>query len=435
MAAISAAAVNVAVCARIDLISTPARSRNVHHGSWRASSIRRLGESARLGSRNTGSMPLVAAASSAGEAMGITENEKARLNSLGGVMTDETVPEGHQGLHGFLYGEGGAEDAHGNSKTYVVRPGEDDGANILPLEAWVNARTGERPAGVYAVYAKDGSLQHVGYSRSVVASLRQHLDALGATTCASVRVKVITDASLITRARLEAEVDQWVQRLGNGVVPPGNGPQAHLWGRKQATPSAMSPEELREYEEKKLKLRKAMGENLYDDVQGETPDAKTRRLRLLQAVEGDDWSAVINEQTQATIGGAPASPAASGPVAVAGPPSEQIVSPFARPGAPDMNVPGGAPSAAPRPMNKETVDRALEEVRPFLIADGGNVEVVGVESGIIALRLNGACGTCPSSTATMKMGIERSLRAAFGDQLKEVVQVDKAETGATVEVR
>lgn len=61
------------------------------------------------------------------------------------------------------------------------------------------------------------------------------------------------------------------------------------------------------------------------------------------------------------------------------------------------------------PLTVPFVDRALDEVRPYLIADGGNVEVVDVEDGIVKLRLQGACGTCASSTATMKMGIERSL--------------------------
>ena len=61
------------------------------------------------------------------------------------------------------------------------------------------------------------------------------------------------------------------------------------------------------------------------------------------------------------------------------------------------------------PLTVQFVDRALDEVRPYLIADGGNVEVVEVEDGIVKLRLQGACGTCASSTATMKMGIERSL--------------------------
>lgn len=61
------------------------------------------------------------------------------------------------------------------------------------------------------------------------------------------------------------------------------------------------------------------------------------------------------------------------------------------------------------PLTLAFVDRALDEVRPYLIADGGNVEVAEVEDGVVKLRLQGACGTCASSAATMKMGIERSL--------------------------
>ena len=64
------------------------------------------------------------------------------------------------------------------------------------------------------------------------------------------------------------------------------------------------------------------------------------------------------------------------------------------------------------PLTPYLVDKALDEVRPYLIADGGNVEVAAVQDGVVMLRLQGACGTCPSSTATMKMGIERSLRVS-----------------------
>ena len=63
-------------------------------------------------------------------------------------------------------------------------------------------------------------------------------------------------------------------------------------------------------------------------------------------------------------------------------------------------------------MTVESVHAALDEVRPYLIADGGDVSVAAVEGGTVMLRLEGACGTCPSSTATMKMGIERALKVS-----------------------
>ncbi|TSB48208.1 NifU family protein [Alkalicoccobacillus porphyridii] len=57
----------------------------------------------------------------------------------------------------------------------------------------------------------------------------------------------------------------------------------------------------------------------------------------------------------------------------------------------------------------EEVQEVLEKLRPFLLRDGGDVELVGVEDGIVRVRLLGACGSCPSSTITLKAGIERAL--------------------------
>lgn len=74
------------------------------------------------------------------------------------------------------------------------------------------------------------------------------------------------------------------------------------------------------------------------------------------------------------------------------------------------------------PLTAESVHKALDEVRPYLLADGGDVKVVGVENGCVAVELQGACSSCASSSATLKMGIERQLKAVFGDQIKEVVQ-------------
>ncbi len=55
---------------------------------------------------------------------------------------------------------------------------------------------------------------------------------------------------------------------------------------------------------------------------------------------------------------------------------------------------------------KERVEKSLDSIRPALIADGGNVELVDVENGIVKVRLQGACGTCPSALMTLKQGIE-----------------------------
>ncbi|VAX21068.1 hypothetical protein MNBD_NITROSPINAE04-2232 [hydrothermal vent metagenome] len=70
---------------------------------------------------------------------------------------------------------------------------------------------------------------------------------------------------------------------------------------------------------------------------------------------------------------------------------------------------------------EEKVEAVLEEVRPHLLADGGNVELVGVENGVVKLKLLGACGSCPSSTMTLKMGIERVLK----ERIPEIETVEQ----------
>ena len=62
-------------------------------------------------------------------------------------------------------------------------------------------------------------------------------------------------------------------------------------------------------------------------------------------------------------------------------------------------------------MDRNQIETALDEIRPALMADGGNVEFVDVnDEGDGLVRLQGACGSCPSATMTLKMGIERVLK-------------------------
>ncbi|MFC9711922.1 NifU family protein [Paenibacillus taichungensis] len=70
----------------------------------------------------------------------------------------------------------------------------------------------------------------------------------------------------------------------------------------------------------------------------------------------------------------------------------------------------------------DEVSDVLDKLRPFLQRDGGDVELVDVEDGIIKLKLVGACGSCPSSTITLKAGIERALLEEV-EGVEEVVQV------------
>lgn len=70
----------------------------------------------------------------------------------------------------------------------------------------------------------------------------------------------------------------------------------------------------------------------------------------------------------------------------------------------------------------DNVEQVLDELRPYLMADGGNVELVEIDGPIVRLRLQGACGSCPSSTMTLKMGIERRLR----EMIPEIAEVEQA---------
>jgi Fe-S cluster biogenesis protein NfuA len=70
---------------------------------------------------------------------------------------------------------------------------------------------------------------------------------------------------------------------------------------------------------------------------------------------------------------------------------------------------------------KEKVEDALKEVRPMLEADGGNVELISVtDDGKVTLKLTGACGSCPMSQMTLKMGVERIIKKKV-PEIKEVV--------------
>jgi len=71
---------------------------------------------------------------------------------------------------------------------------------------------------------------------------------------------------------------------------------------------------------------------------------------------------------------------------------------------------------------KEDVQKALDEIRPGLQADGGDVELVDINDGVVKVKLVGACGSCPMSQMTLKMGIEEALKAKL-PEVKEVIGV------------
>eukprot|EP00897_Mesotaenium_endlicherianum_P008015 jgi/Mesen1/7241/ME000373S06309 len=72
-------------------------------------------------------------------------------------------------------------------------------------------------------------------------------------------------------------------------------------------------------------------------------------------------------------------------------------------------------------LTEDNVEAVLDEVRPYLMADGGNVELYEIDGLVVKLKMQGACGSCPSSMVTMKMGIERRLM----EKIPEIVGVEQ----------
>lgn len=66
----------------------------------------------------------------------------------------------------------------------------------------------------------------------------------------------------------------------------------------------------------------------------------------------------------------------------------------------------------------DEVKKTLQDLRPQLQADGGDIEFVGFEDGVVKVRLKGSCAGCPMSTMTLKMGVERYLKKRIPDVTK-----------------
>ncbi len=75
-------------------------------------------------------------------------------------------------------------------------------------------------------------------------------------------------------------------------------------------------------------------------------------------------------------------------------------------------------------LTKDKVERALVEVREFILSDGGDIEIINIENNKVFIKLKGACVGCPLSAFTVQMGIERALKEQIHSDL-EVVLVDE----------
>ena len=71
---------------------------------------------------------------------------------------------------------------------------------------------------------------------------------------------------------------------------------------------------------------------------------------------------------------------------------------------------------------KEKIEEALGHIKPLLQADGGDVELIDVNEGVVRVKLTGACGCCPMATMTLRNGVERILKEEV-PEIKEVVAI------------
>lgn len=74
---------------------------------------------------------------------------------------------------------------------------------------------------------------------------------------------------------------------------------------------------------------------------------------------------------------------------------------------------------------RDKVEKVIEEIRPMLQADGGDIELVDVKDGVVKVKLHGACAGCPMSQMTLQMGVERTLKA----RIPEVKRVEAVQEG------
>lgn len=200
-----------------------------------------------------------------------------------GSIEHQNVPEAHRGLHDFLYN---SDQEHSAKEVNITPDLESIGTKVLPLETWRSHSANTKVAGVYAVLDTEGCTQYVGYSRNILLALNAHVARNGSERCAFVRVQIFKYPK---RDEMENLRDRWLSALDS--IPPGNGEASEQWAGTvgEAVKTAMSTAERNAYEEKKLKLRKAMADTtLFNESQQDA------------GVENGDWSANINEQNQTT---------------------------------------------------------------------------------------------------------------------------------------
>jgi Fe-S cluster biogenesis protein NfuA len=245
-------------------------------------------------------------------------------------------------------------------------------------------------------YAGWEQCEYVGTSLDLDATLQEHLEVHG-----SVRVAHIRALSFLipSQGAMDEVADEWrneIKAVGGRILSSFDKEAYVLQALEDAIP--------------------------YDDED----DDEDEDDEEFMAMRAEALSMARGAQSGGGSGGGGGGETSKQPAAV-------VLSPFDSKQKPATTDGGGDDVALI--FNKENVDKVLDEVRPYLISDGGNVSVdrVDVATKNVYLKLEGACGSCPSSTVTMQMGIERVLKEKF-DGLGEVVRVEAEGEGKPTEL-
>jgi Fe-S cluster biogenesis protein NfuA len=278
--------------------------------------------------------------------------------------------------------------------------------------------------GVYAIQDAEGSVRYVGASTAVASDVRRHLTKHGAAVVNSVRIQTFANPN-------QEALDAYKLELVRQTSAKGNLEEADAWEDKAVVRSVSDADPAPALAAAPAQPPRAAAAGT----------SVLERLIEVVDVDSDRKAAAV---AAARTGGVIDSPfAAAGDDGAADQPDSYVVGPT---------------GSAGLLLTKENVDKVLDEIRPYLIADGGNVAVVAVDdfTRSISLTLQGACGSCPSSTVrnclvyifacpacclnrpcpsrfawnacpqtTMKMGIERVLKENFAN-LGPVISVDPA---------
>ena len=271
-----------------------------------------------------------------------------------------------------------------------------NGKRILPIKIMLVGLKGHQVAGAYAVLNSDYKkakgegwevCQHIGITHDLATTLQTHLDEYGTD-----RVSYIRALSFIipNDNAMESIAFDWRK-------------EAFQVNGKTNFDPVMSAMDLDDY----------LDDDDDDDDDDDEMDNSYFEM-MTGAMSNVRQGVTSSREIDESATPAPTESSSE---------SSDVVSPF------DTNYASTVDTSEALAFNKENVDSVLDEIRPYLISDGGNVSVerVDEETKNVYLVLEGACGSCPSSTVTMQMGIERVLKENFVD-LGEVLQVEAGGT-------